>query len=205
MSGMFRVLILLGLLVTGCASIDDTPRTPLSPGDQADVRRAEDYFNGVRTLKARFTQISGNGGTAEGTLYLARPGRLRLDYDPPVPILMIANDGFLIRYDRNLKAVTRLPIDSTPIGLFVREHIRLSGDITVTQVERNASGLHITLFQTEDPQAGRITLTFRTQPFALTDWQITDARGNVTRILLTERQTGVPLDAALFRFTEPRA
>lgn len=205
MRGLLRPFVLLGLFLTGCVATDNAPPTPLSTEDQADVQRAEEYLNQVRTLKARFLQISGNGRTAEGTLYLSRPGRLRLDYDPPVPVLMIANGGVLTRYDKSQQAVTRLPIDSTPIGLFVRERIQLSGDVTVTQVDRNADGLRITLVQTDKPEDGRITLSFSNRPFALTSWQITDARGDDTRILLIQPRVGIPLDPTLFRFVESSA
>jgi outer membrane lipoprotein-sorting protein len=205
MRGLFRPFVLLGLLVAGCAAVDNVPPTPLSTEDQADVRRAEEYLDGVRTLKARFLQISSNGRTAEGTLYLSRPGRLRLEYDPPFPVLMVANGGVLTRYDRSLNAVTRLPLESTPIGFFVRERIQLSGDITVTQVNRSADGLRITLIQTDKPEEGRIVLTFGNHPFALTSWEIIDARGDSTRIVLMQPSVGVPLDPTLFRFTEPSA
>ena len=45
--------------------------------DKRDLGRIEDYFNGITTLQARFLQLSPNGRTAEGNLYISRPGRLR--------------------------------------------------------------------------------------------------------------------------------
>jgi outer membrane lipoprotein-sorting protein len=180
-----------------------TPRTPLSDQDRADIARVETYLNGIRTLSARFMQVSDSGGTAEGKLYLSRPGKLRLEYDPPVPILMVANGGFLIHYDKQLKSVTHLPIDSTPAGLLVRDHVALSGDVTVSAVERGPGSLRVSLLQTKDPNAGRITLVFGERPFALSNWQVVDAQGNVTRVALIDPRVGVPLDSSLFRFTDP--
>jgi outer membrane lipoprotein-sorting protein len=179
------------------------PRGGLSEQDRADVARVEEYLNAIRTLSARFMQISDAGGTAEGMFYLSRPGKLRLEYDPPVPILLVANGTFLVHYDKQLKAVTHLPINSTPAGLLVRERIALSGDVTVTDVERGPGSLRVSVEQTKDPQAGRITLVFAERPFALSNWQVTDAQGNVTRVALIEPRSGVPLDPALFRFTDP--
>jgi outer membrane lipoprotein-sorting protein len=179
------------------------PRAPLSEQDRADIARVENYLNSIHTLSARFMQVSDTGGTAQGKLYLSRPGKLRLEYDPPVPILMVANGGFLIHYDKQLKAVTHLPIDSTPAGLLVREHVALSGDVTVGNVERGPGSLRVTLLQTKDPNAGRITLVFGERPFALSNWQVVDAQGNVTRVALIDPHVGVALDPALFRFTDP--
>lgn len=202
-----RRLLALGAAATlggvSGAAWSSTPRAPLSPEDRADLARVENYLNAIRTLRARFLQIADNGAAAEGTLYLSRPGKLRLEYDPPVPILMVANGRFLIHYDKELKAVTHLPINSTPAGLLVRERIQLSGDVTATGVERGPGSLRITLVQTEDPQAGRITLVFSERPFALSNWQVVDAQGNTTRVALIEPHAGVPLDPALFRFTDP--
>jgi outer membrane lipoprotein-sorting protein len=185
------------------AAWSNAPPTELSAEDRSDIAKAEEYLNAIRTLKARFLQIADNGAAAEGTFYLARPGRLRLEYDPPVPILMVANGRFLIHYDKELKAVTHLPINSTPAGLLVRERIQLSGDVTPTKVERGPGSLRITLVQTDDPQAGRITLVFSERPFALSNWQVVDAQGNTTRVALIEPHAGVPIDPALFRFTDP--
>jgi outer membrane lipoprotein-sorting protein len=185
------------------AGLASTAPRGLSPEDRAEIAKVEAYLNEIRTLRARFLQIADNGATAEGTLYLWRPGRLRLEYDPPVPILMVANGSFLIHYDKELKAVTHLPIDSTPAGLLVRERIQLSGDVTVTKVERGPGSLRVTLVQSKDPQAGRITLVFSERPFALSNWQVVDAQGSTTRVALMEPHAGMPLDPALFRFTDP--
>jgi outer membrane lipoprotein-sorting protein len=179
------------------------PARGLTDQDRADITRVETYLNDIRTLSSRFMQVSDNGGTAEGKLFLSRPGKLRLEYDPPVPILMVATSGFLIHYDKQLKSVTHLPIDSTPAGLLVREHIALSGDVTVSAVERGPGSLRVTVTQTKDPNAGKITLAFSERPFALSNWQVVDPQGNVTRVALIEPRVGVPLDPGLFRFTDP--
>src|SRR5690606_14235092 len=61
----------------------------LTGTDHADIQRVERYFNDVDTLKARFRQIAEDGGIAQGTIYLRRPGRMRVEYDPPVPVLLV--------------------------------------------------------------------------------------------------------------------
>ena len=191
------------LLTATAARAATPPAKPLEGADLEDVKRVEAYLNGIRTLQSRFLQISANGGAAEGALYLARPGRLRLDYDPPVPILLVTNGSFLVHYDKDLKAVTYIPIDSTPAGLLVRERIELAGDVTVTAVNRNPGALRVSIVQTKDANAGRLTLTFSERPFALSNWEVIDAQGLQTRVTLVEPRMGVQIDPALFRFTDP--
>jgi outer membrane lipoprotein-sorting protein len=176
---------------------------PLSQADQADVARAEAYLNGVHTISARFLQVGQNGGTAEGQFYLSRPGKLRLEYDPPVPILMVADGNFLIHYDKSLKTIAYIPINSTPAGVLVRDKISLSGDLTVMAVERGPAALRITVVQTKDPRAGRIMLVFSDRPMQLTNWTVIDGQGQTTRVSLADAKTDVPIDPAVFRFTPP--
>jgi outer membrane lipoprotein-sorting protein len=75
--------------------------------------------------------------------------------------------------------------------------------VTVSAVERGPGSLRVTVTQTKDPNAGKITLAFSERPFALSNWQVVDPQGNVTRVALIEPRVGVPLDPGLFRFTDP--
>ena len=72
----------------------------LSDRDKADIARVEGLFNGIRTMEARFTQVDSNGGYAEGKLMLRRPGRLRFEYSPPTPLVIIADGTWLVVYDK---------------------------------------------------------------------------------------------------------
>ena len=180
------------------------PAQPLSAADRTDITRVETYLNGLRTMSARFLQVADNGATAQGQFYLSRPGKLRLEYDPPVSILLVSEDrGFLIHYDKNLRSVAYIPINSTPAGLLVRDKIALSGDLTVLAVERGPAALRVTVVQTKDPRAGRIMLVFSERPMQLTNWTIIDGQGQTTRVSLADARIDVQIDPAVFRFNPP--
>src|SRR5665213_468536 len=68
-------------------------RAAITPADTADLNRVQDYMNNIHTLQSRFEQVSNDGGVATGTIYLSRPGKMRVEYDPPVPILLVATDN----------------------------------------------------------------------------------------------------------------
>lgn len=191
-------------LLASPAIAADAPRPVLSAADQADVARVEAYLNGIKTLSAKFLQVAENGATAQGQFYLSRPGKLRLEYDPPVPILLLSEGhDFLIHYDKSLKTVAYVPINSTPAGLLVRDNIALGGDLTVTAVERGPASLRISVVQTKDPRAGRITLVFSDRPMQLTNWVVIDGQGQTTRVALNDARTDIQLDPTLFRFNPP--
>jgi outer membrane lipoprotein-sorting protein len=168
------------------------------------LARVEAYLNGLRTLRARFLQVSDNGASAQGVAWISRPGRMRFDYDPPEPILLVASGGQVMMYDRELRQPTTVPASSTPLGVLLRERIRLSGDITVTGLERRGGFLNVTLHRTGAPAEGRLTLTFEEQPMQLRQWTVVDAQARRTQVTLYELDTTTRPDPRMFDFNDPR-
>ena len=176
---------------------------PLSEQDLADVARVEAYLNSIQTLKARFLQVGPDGGLSEGNFYLRRPGRLRFEYDPPIPVLMVADGTWVVFYDSEIEQVTRVPLNSTPLAVLVRDQIRLQGSVTVTRVERATGTLRLTLLDSDAPDQGSITLVFSDRPLALRQWLVRDPQGLETTIAMSKAQYNLILDPALFVFFEP--
>lgn len=166
------------------------------------MQRIEAHLNELRSLTAGFLQVSDQGGVAEGRIFLQRPGRMRLDYADPTPLLIIAARGQIIQHDRELRQTTYLPLSASPAAILLRERVELSGEVTVSGVERSAGTLRIALVQTEDPRAGRLTLVFRDSPLQLVNWVVVDSQGSTTRVSLTNIQNGVAIDQRLFEFRE---
>jgi outer membrane lipoprotein-sorting protein len=176
----------------------------LSEAQKADVGRAEAYLNDIRTMKARFLQSAPDGSVAEGTFYLSRPGKLRLEYDPPTPLLIIGAYQLLVYHDTQLKQTTQIPISSTPAGILVRPKITLMGaDLTVIGFSERDGLDRITLAQTDDPQAGSITLIFTREPYQLRQWVVKDPQGQLTTVTFSDSRTGLAIDPKLFVFNDP--
>ena len=107
-----------------------------SPADEylARAREAEASAEGTGdvTLKAHFLQVAPNGGLSEGTAWLQRPGRMRFQYDPPAPFLLVAAHGLLVFRDSQLNQTSNLFLSQTPLGILLADKVTLSGDVTVT-------------------------------------------------------------------------
>lgn len=176
----------------------------LSQEDRADVARVEAYVNGLRTLKANFLQLNNNGGIARGTFYLQRPGKMRFEYEPPTPVLMVADGTFLIYYDSMLQQISYLPLGSTPIGVLVRDRIQFSGELTVTGLVREANTIRISMRQTKEWDQGELTLVFSDNPLKLEQWTVLDAQRQTTRVTLINPEPGIRLDPKLFEFEDPK-
>ncbi len=176
----------------------------LSPQDQADLVRIRDYLNAIHTLKARFLQVAPDGSTSQGTAWLQRPGRMRFQYDPPSPLLLVAGHGLVVYYDRELRQVTNIPLGATPLGLLLRADITLSGDVTVTGFQREPGLIQATLVRTASPGDGSLTLVFADQPLALRQWTVLDGQRRETRVTLYDVELGGSFDQDMFTLVDPK-
>ena len=129
---------------------------------------------------------------------MSRPGKIRIEYNPPSPILIIADGIFLIYIDKELDQVTHVFLKSTPVNFLVRKDIRMDGDITVTKVRRSPGILRLTVQDTDEPEKGSLTLIFADNPLVLRKWSIIDAQNIQTNVTLTDVETGMKLAPKLF-------
>jgi len=180
------------------------PASRLSPQDQADIDRIEAYLNSIRTLQARFQQVAPDGQLSQGSAWLARPGHLRFQYDPPAPYLLVTSFGQLVYEDRSINQVSYIPLSRTPLGILLANRVSLSGAVTVTDIRRLPGQIQVTMIRTAAPGEGTLTLTFSENPLALRQWTIVDAQRRATRVTLYDVQTGVRLNPGLFEFADPR-
>jgi outer membrane lipoprotein-sorting protein len=176
----------------------------LTPADSADLQRVQDYLNNIHTLQARFEQISNDGGVATGTLYLSRPGKMRVEYDPPVPILLVATDNRIWYYDKKLQQVSFFDLKDTPAWFLLQDNVRFGGDITVSNLERGPGVLRVTVHEAKNPSLGRATLVLSDRPLEPRKWQIVDAQQKQVTVTLDDPHYGAPLNPQLFYWTDPR-
>jgi outer membrane lipoprotein-sorting protein len=174
------------------------PNVALSAQDQADIARIEAYLNGLKSLKAHFMQVASNGGVSEGTAWLERPGRMRFQYDPPAPFLLIAAHGQLIFHDSSLQQTSNISLSRTPLGILLADNVVLSGAVTVTGIQRLPGQIQLTLVRTDSPGDGSLTLIFADPPLTLRQWTVVDAQRRQTHVTLYNAQTGGHFDPDLF-------
>ena len=195
-------LLAMTILVTGATLANAQPAAILDEAAKGDIARIERYLNELTTLDSRFVQFSAQG-IAEGRIVLSRPGNMRIEYEDPVPVLLVASGYLLMYHDRDLIQTTYLPVSETPAGLLLDEKIQLSGDVTITGFERGPASLRLTIIETEAPDSGSITLAFEDAPLRLIKWQVKDAQGNDVDVALLEPTYGVEVDGDLFSLVDP--
>jgi outer membrane lipoprotein-sorting protein len=190
---------------------DDAPAplAALSAQQQADLKKVEDYVNGLITVSARFTQVAdfgdGTAGRATGHFKLWRPGRLRIDYDAPSGDFIVADGSVIHQWDDQMKQSSQMRIESSLPGFLLRRNLSFNGDdVTVTSVEHPAPDrMEIALRSVAEPEAGLITFVFATVPLKLVGWRVMDASNLTTEVLLEEIKTGESFKRDDFVFKKP--
>ena len=172
------------------------------PASDPDISRIVSYLNGIRTLQGRFVQIAPDGNVTQGDVFLRRPGRMRFKYDPPTPVLIVADGVWLVLWDKELDQVDRVPLSSTPLAFLIRDKVSFADPIVIRKVDRQPGLLKVTVFDKRRDDEGEITLIFSDQPLALRQWVVTDPQLLQTRVSLYDIETNIPLDIKLFVFTD---
>jgi outer membrane lipoprotein-sorting protein len=175
----------------------------LSQQDRRDIERIEQYLNSIRTVRSQFVQATNDGTLLRGTFWMSRPGKMRLEYDPPIRNFVVADGWFVFYWDDELKQQSSAPVGSTLADVILRDRLTLSGDTTVSDVERGPGTLEVTVTETKDPGKGKLTLIFEDNPLRLRKWRILDPQGLTTEVALLNPQFGMTLDRDLFIFKDP--
>src|ERR1700757_5159030 len=129
----------------------------LTPKDNADLQRIADYLGSIRTMYAKFRQVAPGGGIATGQLWMARPGRMRFEYDPPNQILLLADMFYVYYVDKELIQMSKAGLKSTPAWLLLRDPITFS-DLIVTRFERGPNTIRLTVVEKAEPDNGSLTM-----------------------------------------------
>ena len=190
----------------GAAFAKKIQAAALTAQDQADVKRIEAYLNGITTLQAKFQQVApGSAQIDFGTIYVRRPGFLRVQYDPPRQDILVADSIAISYYDAELNQLNQAPLNLSPLWFLLRDNVKLGGDVTVTSFQRGPNAFKIGVVQTDEPDAGTVTMTLGDNPLELRQWSIIDQKGQEVQVALFDPQFGLKLDNKLFRTPEKRS
>lgn len=209
----------LALAATGLAQSPTTPKPKVANPDLAAAGTlVEDYFNGLTTLQANFTQTQSDRprDVAKGTLSLNRTkGQFLWQYVAPVRQQIIGTGTVVYYVDQSAtqgtNQVTQLPVDAGLGRLLRGERLNLSKvGLRVNGVHTKGDSRSISLAalpQRRDEQGlRRVVLSF-TGPAAnptLVGFQATDMLGVTTQVSLSNSVRAVVFPRGFFAFTPPQ-
>jgi len=195
----------LALLVAIAAPIFMGPGQPppsrniqLSAADAAELDRLSAYLNGMATLKGGFLQIGPNGEQSEGTFYISKPGRMRFEYKPPTPTLLVADGHTVAVANTRLNTIDRYPLSETPLGVILSNDVDVRHDPALVSVQHQPGELVINLRSAATRTRANISLVFTEPEFELRQWTVIDNQGLSTTVALRDQQPGATLAPSLF-------
>ena len=172
------------------------------PADEA-VSRANAWLDAARVMSADFVQIGPNGRRSEGTLSLARPGRMRFEFTDPPRFEIVADGRSVAIIDNKLNTQDEYFIGQTPLKFLLSDHIDLARDTHLLNVSQEGKAVTIEL---EDRAAlggtAHLSLVFDASTFALKQWTVIDAQGFQTVVTLFNVDLRTNPDPGLFHIDE---
>jgi outer membrane lipoprotein-sorting protein len=192
------VLVLAAGFATGAGQPPPPRHIEFSEADRADLDRISTYLNSIRTLQGDFVQIGPNGELDQGRFYLQKPGKLRFEYQPPSPMLIVSDGRWVGVSNSKMKTTDRYPLSSLPFDMLLDDKIDLRRESSIMRVVRQPGTLVIEARTSRTRTKANIAITFAEPQLELRQWTIIDDQGLPTTVALRNPQVGVALDDSLF-------
>ncbi len=190
-----RAILAAGLaavLLPGAAfALTDEERTVL-----AEISKK---LSALATMNGEFVQFDPNGAQRQGRFFIARPGRVRFQYDPPTTVSVIADGKSVLVFDKKLQTYDIWPLSQTPLRLLLDSSLDLSTSDRVTRVSAASDLVEVELQDETRFSAGTLNLVFDRGTNELRQWTVTDQQGLQTMVALYNVETGNNLSSDLFK------
>lgn len=173
-----------------------------SDDQKADLDRISAYLNGIHTMKGSFTQIDSNGGMAQGSFLLQKPGKIRFEYSPPAQLLVVADGYSIAVQNKKLHTTDRYPLINSPLQLVLSNTLNLKFNPLITKVEHANGSIIVYARSAKNRMNGNITMVFTDAGNELRQWTIVDAQGQQTTVSLADVQMGMDIPGSAFVLTE---
>jgi outer membrane lipoprotein-sorting protein len=176
------------------------PTAALKPEQRALVDKVNRYLSSVQTLQGKFVQVGGDGRRTTGDFYLAKPGRVRFEYDDPSPIELVADGTSIVVRDRNLATQDVYPLSQTPLRFLLADRVDLTRDTNV--IAAYADDMFVTVVLEERNTVvgtSRLMIMFDAKNMQLKQWTVTDPQGYDTTVAVYDLDPSKKPDPGLFK------
>ncbi len=193
-------LVMIGLLASSpiLMAAQKYPVVNLNADQKRSLQKINAFMNSFQSMKSDFTQISSKGQMAQGTLLISKPGKLRFEYAPPNPMLIVSDGKWLTIKNRAKEKGDQFPLSATPLRLVVSPQVDLAAETDVIGFESKDGITSISLADRKSSLGGYIVLVFDEQRSQLQQWIIVDGKDRRTTVQLANIETGGKFDPKLF-------
>lgn len=173
----------------------------ITPDIQASVVKINAYFNSFQTLRGELVQTSPRGRSAKGVFFIAKPGKLRFEVEPPTPYIMASDGKWLTLTNKKMNKGDQFPLSKTPLRLLVSNQLDLLKEADVISFAQDGGITTIALSDKKGSIPGQIVLVFDETQDVLQQWIIIDGKGQRTTVALANIEKDVKINPKLFAVT----
>lgn len=153
-----KLLIILSLMFFPCFSFSenlmvpppeekffDDPKTPSAYEVFAkEINEVENYLNNYSSLTATFKQSNKEGNIRYGKIFISKPGKIRCEYLPPSPILLVIKDTRLVLYDYNLDEISYADSEINSLNFLAKQNINFH-EVGLMEIEKSEKYIEFTI------------------------------------------------------------
>jgi outer membrane lipoprotein carrier protein len=163
--------------------------------DKALIRRVDDHYNHLHTLRARYTEhYTGMGmdRSESGTVTLKKPGLMRWNYDAPSGKLFVLDGKYAWFYTPGDAQVSRAPAKQLD-------------DLRLDQLATAADGANFLISGVPKGMAERVHLLtlIVDASGAIQRMKLEETDGATTEFTFSQIEENIPLPPADFTYTPP--
>ena len=148
-----------------------------------ELTEIENYLNNVKNLTSDFIQTVPEGDINYGKFFLFRPGKMRIEYDEEIPILIVVNGNILSYIDLELEEKSNFPTGSTPASFLTRKNISFSAkDIELIDFKDDGERYMVAVRKKNRKEAGIFYLIFNKNPISFLRMRVKNDLDQITDI-----------------------
>jgi outer membrane lipoprotein carrier protein len=202
-----RISLVLPLLLALLCAPNLAAQTASDP---ALIRRVDDHYNHLRSLRARYTErYTGMGmdRSESGTLTLKKPGLMRWSYDAPTGKLFVLDGHFAWFYTPGDAQISRAPAKQlddlrSPLRLLLG-HTQLAKELDQLATSPDGASFRITGVPKGMAQRVHLLTLIVTPSGAIERLKLEETDGASTEFTFSNLEEDIPLPATDFIFTPP--
>lgn len=205
-----RPFVAAALLALAAPVVSVAAPPPAAPAAAIDpqVEQAVAALRAITTLQADFVQTDRNGQRLTGVLSMQRPGKIRFQYQPGIPLLIVSDGSALTLIDYEVRQVQRWPIKNSPLGALLDPNKDVARFATLNPTG-HSEVISLDVRDPRHPEYGSITMIMLKKPGApggleLNSWVALDSQNRRTTVRLSNQRYGVALPSNIFRWNDPR-
>lgn len=164
------------------------------------LRSIEDMLNAIKTLKARFVQVSlsdKNPAVLSGDFYFQKfPKKLKFKYDPPAPYLVVVDDDLFIYEDFATEKTSFFSSESLIPPVFSKKSISLNKDLVIQKSWQDGTNFYLKI---HNEKGGDITFQF-SENYLLKGWETQGFLGDRVKVTLLRTEVNKPLEKSTFSY-----